>query len=96
MCNKNTNILGPVAKGKWKDLVDTFHKKDKSGSAGKTIAEQNQKWKFYETMLFIRPFIAHHQYDPLYLFVLVGFGWYYLDFSVTSCIWLALVVFGWY
>ena len=57
------NILGPVAKAKWKDLVDTFCKKDKSGSAGKTIAEQNQQWKFYESMLFIRPFIANHQYE---------------------------------
>ena len=42
MFNKITIILGLVAKTKWKDLVDTFHKKDKRGSAGKTIAEQNQ------------------------------------------------------
>ena len=43
MFNKIMNILGPVAKAKWKDLVNTFCKKDKSGSAGKTIAEQNQQ-----------------------------------------------------
>ena len=43
---------------KWKDLVDQFHKKEKSGMGGTTIEEKTASWKFYSHMSFIKPYIA--------------------------------------
>ena len=37
--NEN-NCLGEWVASKWKDLVDMFQKKDKSGTGGQTIEEK--------------------------------------------------------
>ena len=48
-------FLGPVLKTKWKTLVDTFRKKDKSGSQGGTQREKAEQWRFFCAMSFMRP-----------------------------------------
>ena len=51
----NRIFLGPVLKTKWKTLVDTFRKKDKSGSQGGTQREKAEQWRFFCAMSFMRP-----------------------------------------
>ena len=42
---------------KWKDLCDTFRRKEKSGAEGTTIEERSASWRFYDRMSFMRPHI---------------------------------------
>ena len=42
---------------KWKDLVDTFRQKKKSGAEGTTVEERLASWHFYDHMSFMRPHI---------------------------------------
>ena len=53
------NSTGEVVEQKWKDLVDTFRRKEKSGTGGMTIEEKSASWKFYDRMSFIHPYICH-------------------------------------
>ena len=46
--------IGEVVEQKWKDLVDTFRRKEKSG--GMTV-EKLASWKFYNRMSFMHPYI---------------------------------------
>ena len=55
-------MLGPVCAKKWKDLVDTFHRKvDKSGSAGGAISNRAAQWRFYDKMSFIKEYIVNRK-----------------------------------
>ena len=51
------NSTGEVVEQKWKDLVDTFCRKEKSGAGGMTIKEKSASWKFYDRMSFMHPYI---------------------------------------
>ena len=51
------NFAGEVVEQKWKDLVDTFRRKEKSGIGGMTIEEKSASWKFYDQMSFMHPYI---------------------------------------
>ena len=43
---------------KWKNLLDTYRKKEKSNAAGTTIEEKCVQWKFYDQMSFMKPYMA--------------------------------------
>ena len=47
---------------KWKDLVNTFRKKEKSGSLGMSVEDRATLWKFYDKMCFMRPYIQPRRY----------------------------------
>ena len=51
------NSAGEVVEQKWKDLVDTFCRKEKSGPGGMTIEGKLASWKFYDRMSFMHPYI---------------------------------------
>ena len=42
----------------WKNLIDTYHKKSKSGAAGDTIDERASEWHYYDRMNFLKTFIG--------------------------------------
>ena len=44
---------------KWKDLLDTFRRKVKSGAGGGNASEKASQWRFYQRMSFIKPYIGH-------------------------------------
>ena len=50
---------------KWKDLVDTFRTKEKSGAEGGTIAEKAQQWQFYDRMTFMKPYMYKRRYSRI-------------------------------
>ena len=49
---------GEWVESKWKNLLDTCCKKDKSGAAGTTVEEKSAQWKFYDRMSFMKPYMA--------------------------------------
>ena len=49
--------LAEECEKKWKDLVDTFRQKEKSGAEGTTIEERSASWSFYDRMSFMRAHI---------------------------------------
>ena len=40
------------------DLIDMYRKKEKSGSAGDSMADKAAKWQFYDHMSFMKPYIG--------------------------------------
>ena len=55
------NHVGGEVEKKWKDLLDTFRRHLKSGSAGGSAAERASQWRFYQRMSFIKPYIGHKE-----------------------------------
>ena len=53
----NNLQTGEDVAAKWKDLVDTFRSKEKSGAEGGTVAEKAQNWAFYDRMSFMKPYM---------------------------------------
>ena len=51
------HCTGEDVAGKWKDLVDTFRQKEKSGAEGGSVAEKAQNWAFYDKMSFMKIYI---------------------------------------
>ena len=49
---------GEWVESKWKNLLDTYHKKEKSGAAGTTIEEKSAQWKFFDKMSFMQLYMA--------------------------------------
>ena len=52
------NCLQVNEQSKWKKLLDTYRKKEKSGAAGTTIEEKSAQWKFYDRVSFMKPYMA--------------------------------------
>ena len=46
----------------WKNLIDTYRKKSKSGSAGDSIEERASQWRYYDRMNFLKTFIGGKKY----------------------------------
>ena len=47
---------------KWKDLVDTFHRKvDKSGAAGVPLNDKVLQWRFWDQMSFLKEYIVNQK-----------------------------------
>ena len=62
--SNKTCILGDWVAAKWKNLQDQFRNimnKKKSGSGGDSIKEVTDKWKFFDRMSFLKPFINSRQ-----------------------------------
>ena len=55
-------VLAYTVKRKWKDLVDTFRKKDKSSTGGVSVEEQASHWRFYDKMSFIKMYVYATRY----------------------------------
>ena len=55
MIHKNT---GGWVEKRWKDLIDMYRKKEKSGSVGDSMADKAAKWQFYDHMSFMKPYIG--------------------------------------
>ena len=56
------NYVGEVVEQKWKDLVDTFRRKEKSGVGGMTVEEKSASWKFYDCISFMHPYMKLRRY----------------------------------
>ena len=56
------NSVGEVVEQKWKDLVHTFWRKEKSGAGDMIVEEQSASWKFYDHMSFMHPYIQLRRY----------------------------------
>ena len=56
------NYVEEVVDQKWKDLVDTFRRKEKSGAGGMTVEEKSASWKFYYHISFMCPYIQLRWY----------------------------------
>ena len=54
-------ISGLDVADKWKSLVDSFRRRDKSGDAGETIQEKTECWEFFDKMYFMKAFIASRE-----------------------------------
>ena len=65
-------ITGKSAETKWKNLVDTFWARDKSGTAGETIEQKSAWWHFYEKMSFIKPYLQQRKLLQVFLMVVNG------------------------
>ena len=61
MCENIYFVKGQEVEKKWKDLLDTFRRKVKSGSAGGTAADKASEWRFYNRMSFVKPYIGHRK-----------------------------------
>ena len=61
MCENIYFVKGQEVEKKWKDLLDTFRRKVKSGSAGGTAADKASQWRFYNRMSFVKPYIGHRK-----------------------------------
>ena len=61
MCENIYFVEGQEVEKKWKDLLDTFRRKVKSGSAGGTAADKASQWRFYNRMSFVKPYIGHRK-----------------------------------
>ena len=46
----------------WKDLIDTYRRKIKSGSSGEPLDEKSSNWKFFDDMSFLKNYIGGHKY----------------------------------
>ena len=53
------HFVGNEVEKRWGNLLDTFRRKTKSGSAGGSAAEKAAAWRFYNRMSFIKPYIGH-------------------------------------
>ena len=42
----------------WKNLIDTYRKKSKSGAAGDSIDERASQWHYYDRINFLKTFIG--------------------------------------
>ena len=58
------NNLGQEVRKEWMPLLDHFCKivnSEKSGSAGETVKARTNKWWFYDSMSFIRPYFTKQE-----------------------------------
>ena len=56
--------LGQEVEKKWKSLMDHFRKivnSERSGSAGGTVKSKANKWRFYDSMSFVRPYFSKRE-----------------------------------
>ena len=51
-------VVAKTVEVKWRSLIDTFHTKDQSDAEGADIPEMVERWRFYDMMSFIHPYIA--------------------------------------
>ena len=49
----------------WKNLLDSYRKKVKSGSSGEPIDERASQWRYFERMNFLKTFIGSKKYVNL-------------------------------
>ena len=49
---------GEWVESKWKNLLDTYRKKEKLGAAGTTKEEKSAQWKFCDQMSFMKLYMA--------------------------------------
>ena len=54
--------LGKEVQAIWKNLIDTYQKKSKSGSAGDSLEERASQWRYYNRMNFLKSFIGSKKY----------------------------------
>ena len=52
------HFTGTEAVKMWKDLVDTYQRKIKSGSSGEPLDEKASNWRFFDRMSFLKNFIG--------------------------------------
>ena len=52
------HFTGTEAAKMWKDLVDTYRRKIKSGSSGEPLDEKASNWRFFDGMSFLKNFIG--------------------------------------
>ena len=55
---------GEWVEKRWKNLTDTFQKKEKSSSAGESMADKAVKWQFYDHISFMKPYIGATGNNP--------------------------------
>ena len=49
----------------WKNLLDSYRKKVRSGSSGEPIDECASQWRYFEHMNFLKTFIGSKKYANL-------------------------------
>ena len=52
------SCVGKEVQAIWKNLIDIYRKKSKSGSAGDSLVERVSQWHYYERMNFLKTFIG--------------------------------------
>ena len=51
--------VGKEVQAIWKNLIDTYRKKSKSGDAGESVQERASQWRYYDRMNFLKTFIGN-------------------------------------
>ena len=51
-------VVAKTVEVKWRSLVDMFRTKDRSGAEGPDMSEMVQRWRFFNMMYFMQPYIA--------------------------------------
>ena len=58
MYNNRCCLLGKEVAILWKNLLDSYRKKVKSGSSGEPIDERAASWRYFDRMNFLKTFVG--------------------------------------
>ena len=62
MYNKRCCLLGKEVAVLWKNLLDAYRKKVKSGSSGEPIDERAASWRYFDCMNFLKTFVGSRKW----------------------------------